>query len=146
MGVIEGGINLGAPILPATDEDIFPTHDARYGKGGYRSVANITERDAIPPARKEFGMVVHTRDDKLNWVWAPNSGAVTINDGAWVLESNTILVESGEALLNLNAAVGTIVTRTDNKKVYILQAVPPTDISNWLEITADMDGGDWLEV
>ena len=60
MGAISGGINLGAPILPATDEDIFPTHDAKYGKGGYRVVADITARDAIPTARREIGMAVKT--------------------------------------------------------------------------------------
>jgi hypothetical protein len=146
VGALSGGINLGAPILPATDEDIFPTHDARYGKGGYRSVANIAERDAIPVARKEFGMIVHTRDNSLNWVWAPTSDAGVITDGAWLLESNTVLATSEENLLTLTAGVGTIVTRTDNKKVYILQALPSTDINNWLEITADTDGGDWLEI
>jgi hypothetical protein len=145
VGALSGGINLGAPILPATDEDIFPTHDARYGKGGYRSVANNTERDAIPAERKEFGMVVRTRDTNLNWVWTPNTGATIITDGTWTLEGNTVLAGSEEELLNLTAAVGTIVTRTDTKKVYILQALPPTVLNNWLEMTADMDGGSWFD-
>ena len=29
------GTNVAAPIVPFTDTDIYPTHDARYGKGGY---------------------------------------------------------------------------------------------------------------
>ena len=68
MGTISGGINLGAPILPATEEDIFPTHDAQYGKGGYRSVANINARNQIPIARLAVGAIVKTIDTGTNWV------------------------------------------------------------------------------
>lgn len=68
MGVITGGINLGAPILPATEEDIFPTHDAKYGKGGYRVVADITARNNIPTARREVGMAVKTLTPNTTWV------------------------------------------------------------------------------
>jgi len=73
MGAITGGINLGAPILPATEEDIFPTHDAMYGKGGYRSVTNIDARDDIPYNRREVGMVVRTMDTNINWILKVNS-------------------------------------------------------------------------
>ena len=73
MGTISGGINLGAPILPATEEDIFPTHDASYGKGGYMAVANIAARDAIPYARRAVGMVVRTVDTNINWVLKVNT-------------------------------------------------------------------------
>jgi hypothetical protein len=72
MGVLSGGINLGAPILPATEEDIFPTHDASYGKGGYRAVANITARDAIPAERRSVGMIVRTLDTGKNWILGAN--------------------------------------------------------------------------
>ena len=68
MGALSGGINLGAPILPATEEDIFPTHDATYGKGGYRAVTNTAARDAIPPERRSPGMVVRTLDTNINWI------------------------------------------------------------------------------
>lgn len=37
------GTNLAAPIVPFTTNDTFPTHYAKYGKGGYRTVATITE-------------------------------------------------------------------------------------------------------
>jgi hypothetical protein len=32
------GTNVAAPVVPFTTEDIYATHDAKYGKGGYRSV------------------------------------------------------------------------------------------------------------
>ena len=52
------GTNVAAPILPFSDGDRFPTHLPKYGKGGYRSVADITERDSIPTERQEEGMLV----------------------------------------------------------------------------------------
>jgi len=48
----------------------FPTHDASYGKGGYRSVADVTARDAIPAARRSAGMLVRTNDTGIQWVLA----------------------------------------------------------------------------
>ena len=137
MGVIEGGINLGAPILPATDEDIFPTHDARYGKGGYRSVADIAERDAIPAARREFGMVVHTRDTNINWVWR-NNGQADI----WQIEPSTVTVASASAMLQLSASRGTIVNRSDVNAVFVLNGDDPTLAANWVELSNNnLDGG-----
>jgi hypothetical protein len=85
MGAISGGINLGAPILPATTEDIFPTHDANYGKGGYRAVANIDERQLIPYARREVGMIVRTTDTNINWILKVNT--VDPAQAVWVEET-----------------------------------------------------------
>jgi hypothetical protein len=136
MSVIQGGINLGAPILPATEDDIFPTHDARYGKGGYRAVADISVRDAIPQERRDYGMIVHTLDTGLNWVWRANNG------GQWQLTNAAISVDSIAAMLALPATLGTIVNRTDLNAVYVLNSDNPADIASWLEISnTNLDGG-----
>ena len=52
------GTIVASPIVPSTDVDNFPTHLAKYGQGGYRSVADIDERDSIPSERLEEGMLV----------------------------------------------------------------------------------------
>jgi len=52
------GTNVLAPVVPFDTADPYPSHVAAYGKGGYRSVANLTERDGIPSLRREAGMVV----------------------------------------------------------------------------------------
>jgi hypothetical protein len=66
-----------APIGPTSDLDSYPTHLAIWGKGGYRTVATIFDRNAIPSLRREAGMVVwvvenETRyrldDDLTTWV------------------------------------------------------------------------------
>ena len=53
------GTNVIAPVVPFSTTDVHPSHEARYGKGGYRTVATIVERDAIPAPRLEAGMLVH---------------------------------------------------------------------------------------
>ena len=74
------GTNVAAPIVPYTSDDIYATHEAKYGKGGYRTVQNIEERDSIPGARLEEGMLVYVIDDPdsvhtyqyLNGAWVRN--------------------------------------------------------------------------
>lgn len=53
------GVNVFDHIVPFTNSDNYPTHLAIYGKGGWRTVNSIAERDAIPIERREEGMVVH---------------------------------------------------------------------------------------
>ena len=53
------GQNVIAPVVPFSTADVHPSHLALYGKGGLRTVADVTERDAIPAARRESGMLVY---------------------------------------------------------------------------------------
>lgn len=57
------GTNVYSPIVPGTDSDTYPTHYAKYGKGGYVSVNTIEERNAIPIDRKEDGMLCLVKQD-----------------------------------------------------------------------------------
>lgn len=52
------GTNVLAPVVPFDTTDSHASHEARYGKGGYRSVADAAERDGIPALRREAGMAV----------------------------------------------------------------------------------------
>jgi hypothetical protein len=52
------GTNVLAPVVPFDTSDTYPSHVAAYGKGGYRSAADVAERDAIPQLRREVGMLV----------------------------------------------------------------------------------------
>mgnify|MGYP001521298484 CR=1 FL=1 len=45
------GTNIYAPIVPGTDEDKYPTHDSKHGKGGYKEVSTLEERDSLPEER-----------------------------------------------------------------------------------------------
>ena len=86
------GTNLAAGIVPFTDKDTFPTHYSQYGKGGYRTVQTLEERDSISEERKEIGMLCYVIEDpngthtyKLNHVyrWEPveiNASGIPIYD------------------------------------------------------------------
>jgi len=75
------GTNIIAPVVPFADTDEYPTHDEKYGKGGYRAVANIAARDAIPIARRSIGMIVRTLDTNVNWTLTEN-----LTNADWVEE------------------------------------------------------------
>lgn len=57
------GTNITAPIAPFTTDDIYPTHYAEYGKGGYRTLETKSDLDNIPEARLEIGMLVYVKED-----------------------------------------------------------------------------------
>lgn len=63
MAVIKG-TNVGSPVVPFDTADANPSHEALYGKGGYRTVATTAARDAIPAARREAGMLVYVVADE----------------------------------------------------------------------------------
>ncbi len=46
-------------VEPNDLSDKYPTHNELYGKGGFRSVNDLTERDVITPARRSVGMLVY---------------------------------------------------------------------------------------
>lgn len=53
-------------VEPNDLSDKYPTHNEIYGKGGFRSVATVLERDNITPARRSEGMLVYViADGKL---------------------------------------------------------------------------------
>lgn len=51
------GTKVLAPIVTPTSEDSFPTHISNMGKGGYHTVYSLADRDSIPMARREEGML-----------------------------------------------------------------------------------------
>lgn len=93
------GTNVSASIVPFTTDDNYPTHRAVYGLGGWRTVADTTERDAIPAARREEGMIVFVKGDKpyqllsdlTTWIPFSSGGTGTSGtftwQGAWALST-----------------------------------------------------------
>lgn len=53
-------------VEPNDLTDKYPTHNEIYGKGGFRSVADIAARNGITPARRSVGMLVYViSEEKL---------------------------------------------------------------------------------
>lgn len=62
MAEIKHTIKLAGQISPTDTQDVYPTHEDIYGKGGYMSVSTLSERDAIPSPRRKLGMTVAVPD------------------------------------------------------------------------------------
>lgn len=66
------GFPITGPVVPSDTTDTFPSHLALYGKGGMRTVADTVERDTIPSARRESGMMVFTSGTKRIYMLGPD--------------------------------------------------------------------------
>jgi hypothetical protein len=117
------GTNIAAPIGPGSTDDVFPTHDAQYGRGGYRAVENNAARDAIPAERRSAGMVVFTTATNLNWV---------LNSDLTTWRSST------PALENLQDV--DIISKTEND-IIMYDAVSQAWVNKPQEVV--VDGGNW---
>lgn len=56
-------------IIPSSPQDTYPTHIANYGRGGYKTVSSIEERDAIPVDRLTIGCEVRVTDNEGSKVY-----------------------------------------------------------------------------
>lgn len=63
MAKIPGTVGLGGKIAPKDENDKYPVTDPKYGLGGLRTVANLTERNSIPYPRREIGMMVYVTSE-----------------------------------------------------------------------------------
>lgn len=59
---LTNGVVVGANLTPTDQRDTFPTHLDIYGRGGYKAVQSIAERDAIPDDRLSIGCEVRVTD------------------------------------------------------------------------------------
>lgn len=107
------GTQVAASIVPFTDLDTYATHDAEYGKGGFRSVDTNEKRDAIPAARKVKGMVVRVNDTGLHWVWTGSAWVEWLPKGLIVVDATLSStsqnpVQNKVITANLNALAGKV--------------------------------------
>lgn len=64
---IAGTVPVTAPIAPTAAADNYASHIDIYGKGGFRVVADNTERNAIPSNRRSQGMWVYVLSSSLTY-------------------------------------------------------------------------------
>lgn len=78
---VPGSVPIGGFIGPLSSEDVYPVVDMAYGIGGFREVADVTARDAIPAQRRRLGMVVYTIGD--NGAWVLGAGLTNADWSPW---------------------------------------------------------------
>lgn len=67
-----GTTPIAAPIDTTAIGDTYATHFEQRGQGGFRTVADITERDAISVGRRKSGMLVYCIADTVTYQLAAN--------------------------------------------------------------------------
>ncbi len=65
MGNPIKGTNVFGPVVPFNTDDIYASHKATYGQGGWRTAKNLTERNAILSDRREDLMIVAVEDNSF---------------------------------------------------------------------------------
>ena len=80
MAKLKGTV-LASPVVPSDSLDTYATHTAEYGKGGHRTVDNISDLNLISPARREEGMTVYVVAEEA--VYRLKGGILDTN---WVIE------------------------------------------------------------
>lgn len=114
------GTQVAAIVVPFTDADKYATHDAEYGKGGFRSVSTIEDRDAIPVERKTEGMIVRVTANGLNYEWKNNAWVEWLPKGNIVID--TALSETSTNPVQ-NKVIATRVNTLGDSIVDILEQV-----------------------
>jgi hypothetical protein len=116
MSLITGTV-VNSRIVPSDSSDNYATHDAQFGRDGWRSVADITERDAIYSSRRVEGMAVWVQSISAGYQliggtsnsnWKPLS--LGTNQKTWVpLAGQGILISSpatSSYLFSVNDYIG----------------------------------------
>lgn len=114
------GTQVAAIVVPFTDADKYATHDAEYGKGGFRSVSTIADRDAIPVERKTEGMIVRVTANGLNYEWKNNAWAEWLPKGNIVIDTELNVTSTNPVQ---NKVITTRVHTIENSIALILEQV-----------------------
>lgn len=117
------GTNISATIKPFTTADKFPTHEAQYGKGGYRTVNSENDLTNIPIERIEKGMLAYVRDTNKIYKYKGNeTSPVTLNDWSELQISGSEYYTVVDTITDRdsiqNPDIGTLVYVTSDNNIY----------------------------
>lgn len=99
MSNITGTVRVTGTITPTNTLDTFATHDALFGKGGWRNVELLADLHAITAERRRKGMIVGVDEDSKNYQLNAEPWAYDMTD--WTEfslgggEGNTVIIQSG---------------------------------------------------
>jgi hypothetical protein len=82
MAAIPGSVPITGFIAPTDTGDTFATQDETYNRGGFRTVADLTARDAITADRRLEGMLVRVLS--TGYFYTLSGGILNSN---WIVET-----------------------------------------------------------
>lgn len=95
MGNIIGSVAVSGFVAPSSDLDTYPSHWAKYGKGGHRSVQDMSELNDIPADRIEEGMTVYVIDEAKTYAYINSAFDIatsTASEGAGGISDTFVTV------------------------------------------------------
>lgn len=135
---IMAGTRIVQPVVPNDSEDTYPTHLEYYGKGGYKSVSDLTERDNISVDRQKLGMAVYVVSD--NNIYILNSYSSDLTDDNWdllrasgsgVIVSDLIPESPIEGMLWLNTTTNKmLIYSNDLWEIIVYKSIMASDIGD----------------
>lgn len=120
----------------------FPIVEDIDFKGGYRSVADVTARDAIPVVSRKIGMLVRVISTGETWVlgpgitngdWSPNNTAITAKDEGTVLTTSIAsldFVGPGVVMTNLGGDITVTVPGSAGGTGFVYQPMSTDEGTN----------------
>jgi len=163
MALIPGSVRVAGFIAPTDSTDIYAVTDETYNRGGYRSVADITARNAITADRRKEGMLVRVLSTgdvyvlaggilDANWtlftlngtqslqVMAVAEGATTPNPGAqtliWSTTTGGLLVWNGTSWISTIGDPDLQSLAGLNTLGFLVRSAPGTIVTRTLSGTA----------
>lgn len=101
------GTQVVSHIIPTGD---FPTHIANFGRGGYKTVSSIEERNAIPVNRLTTGSIVYVADTGIEYRATVDNDLVSWQEVKNGVDEDTLtsvakLAEDGKILESQSRAI-----------------------------------------
>ena len=128
MAQYPGSVPLTGYVAPKDTADSYAITDERFNRGGYRTVADLTERDNITNDRRKEGMLVYVLSedkcyqlkggtDNTNWVegcLGGGSGSLTrnfveLNTDTTITDEGVYFIEGQDLVMTINASNDIIV-------------------------------------
>jgi hypothetical protein len=126
---IPSTVPVSNPLAPTSELDTFATHNEHWGLGGYRSVADATQRDAITHQRRKAGMLVQTLDDGVIWMLGADLSTWTRLPFDWLIRAD---LAERDAIPSTARRVGLHVYVIATSSVWILG--PGLTNGDWNEV------------
>lgn len=141
MANIPGSVSVSGFVAPTDTSDTYAATVEDYNKGGYRTVADVTARNAIPSARRKEGMMVRLADGSVTYVLKGG-----ISNSNWTLSETDTLIRA-DVVLNRNGQPKEYFiapTDTNSGRMEALRkALEKAALSPSIQYTVELIGGDF---
>lgn len=87
-GALSGTV-VSAPVVPATDQDTYPSHIANYGKGGYVQYQYSTQMRSRSAFRNQSGMVAYVKENDTEYRWSGTTWVPKPTSGGHTIQTST---------------------------------------------------------